>query len=221
MHETTQVSYGDGTIMVIMSSESESEVAAPTIRFGDYNVAAQSCFTEKELSQIYSGEQAEVNIDFLMSDDAKSQEEHEQFFSNIPATSKGQEPYHEGVYIRIDANKEVGDEEAVSFDTFSEDVEMQLDIPLYMISENRSYYCMTNVMGVCDLLEDVDEDADTFTIRTHSLGSMLLLYRDNVADNVSDKQIFRISSKHLFFACIIILVIIWCVIDRLHRKDRL
>ena len=215
MHETTQISYGEGTITITMSSESETEVAAPTIRFGNYNEAAQRCFSEKELTQIYSGERAEINVDFTMSDHARSETERQQFLSGIPQVSQGEEPYHEGVYIRIDAVKEVGDEEIVSFDSFYDDVEMQLDIPMYLVGADRSFYCMTNVMGACELLQDSDEDADTLTIMTRSLGSTLLLYRDNVKERSSNQQVFRISSKHLFIACIIILVI-----DRIHRKDR-
>ena len=220
MHETTQVTYGEGTITVIMSSDSTSEVAAPDIRFLDYNEAAQRCFTEKELSQIYAGDPAKVNLEFIMSDELSDSFEHEQFFSNIPTTQKGQEPYHEGVYISIDGTKEVGEEKPQAFDSFSEEVEMQLDIPLYLVAENRSYYILANRMGAFELLEDTDEDDDTFTIMNRNLGTTLLLYRDNAQNKNVSGQTFRISSRHLAIACIIFLVLIWVIIDRLHRKDR-
>ena len=78
MYETTQVTYGDGTITVTMSSESDNGVNAPDIRFGDFNQAARCCFTEKELLEISEGESAALNFDFQMADEPSDEQEHQQ-----------------------------------------------------------------------------------------------------------------------------------------------
>ena len=219
MYETTQVTYGDGTITVTMSSESTNGVNAPDIRFGDFNQAARCCFTEKELLEISEGESAALNFDFQMADKPLDEQEHQQFLEHIPVPEKGQQEYREGVYFDVEAVKAVGDEKAEPFSSFAEDVEMQIGIPLYLMSDDREYYLMTNVMGACDLLEDQDQGADTLAINTHNIGTMLILYQDiPEGSNVQEKGI-QISSRHLLAAGIVILVAIWFVIDRIHKTQ--
>ncbi len=219
MHETTQVTYGDGTITVTMNSESANEVAAPNVRFGDYNDAAASCFTEKELAEIHDGQNARVDFEFLMTDKASDEETHSQFLSVIQQPSEGEEDYREGVYFETEARKSVGDGEESSFNSFSDDVEMQFDIPLYLYSENREYIAVTNVMGVCDLNDDVDEDANTLTIMTHNIGNTLLLYRQSPQESEDVPGGIHITSRHLIAFGIIVLVVIWFIIDRIHKTQ--
>ncbi len=219
MYETTQVTYGDGTITVTMRSDSANEVSAPDIRFGDYNEAAKSCFTEKELEEISQGEDAALNFDFIMADAPKDEEEHQLFLDSIPSPGKGQNEYFEGVYFDVEATKTVGDQETELFTTFSEDVEMQFEIPLYLMTDNREHYLMTNVMGVCELLEDQDQDADTLTIDTHNIGTMLILCQELPEGGLMQEKEFHLGSKHLIAAGIIVLVAIWFVIDRIHKTQ--
>ncbi len=219
MYETTQVTYGAGTITVTMSSESTNGVNAPDIRFGDFNQAARCCFTEKELLEISEGESAALNFDFQMADKPSDEQVHQQFLEHIPVPEKGQQEYREGVYFDVEAVKAVGGEEAEPFSSFAEDVEMQVGVPQYLMTGDREHYLMTNVMGACELLEDQDQDADTLTINTHNIGTMLILYQDlPEGSNVQEKGI-QISSRHLLAACIVILVAIWFVIDRIHKTQ--
>jgi hypothetical protein len=219
MYETTQVTYGDGTITVTMSSESTNGVAAPDIRFGDFNEAARCCFSEKELEEISAGESATVSFDFLMADAPLDEQEHQQFLDHMPVPQQGMEAYQEGVYFDVEALRTVGDGDAEPFNSFSEDVEMQFDVPLYLMTDDREHYMMTNVMGACELLEDQDQDADTLTVKTHNIGTMLILYQElPVGSNMQEKG-FHIGTRHLLAAGIIILVAIWFVIDRIHKTQ--
>lgn len=219
MHETTQVTYGDGTITVTMNSESANEAAAPNVRFGDYNEAAVSCFTEKELEEIFGGENANVNFEIVMSDEAKDEETHNQFLSAIPQPKEGEEAYREGVYFETEATKSVGDDNELPFNSFTKDVEMQFDIPVNLYTEMREYLAVTNVMGVCELNDDFDEDANTLTIMTHNVGTTLLLYRRDADERVDAEGSIRITSKHLISFGIIVLIVIWFVIDRIHKTQ--
>ena len=218
MYETTQVTYGEGTITVTMSSESTTEVAAPDIRFGSYENAVRACFTEKELEAISSGENAEVSFSFLMSDEIKDTGKLPLFEEAIEKESKELGTLHQGVFFDVDASKVVGFEEPEALGSFYEDVEMQYDIPLFLVTGDREYFILTEEMGVCNLEQDTDIDADTLTVSTHDIGTTLLLYQTQNESLVPTKEKLQIKSQHLFAAGIIVLVLAWILIDRRHRK---
>ena len=220
MYETTQVTYGEGTITVTMSSESTTEVAAPDIRFGSYENAVRACFTEKELEAISSGENAEVSFSFLMSDEIKDTGKLPLFEEAIEKESKELGTLHQGVFFDVDASKVVGFEEPEALGSFYEDVEMQYDIPLFLVTGDREYFILTEEMGVCNLEQDTDIDADTLTVSTHDIGTTLLLYQTQNESLVPTKEKLQIKSQHLFAAGIIVLVLAWILIDRRHRKVR-
>ncbi len=220
MYETTQVTYGEGTITVTMSSESATEVAAPDIRFGSYDNAVRACFTAKELEAISDGQDAEVSFSFLMSDEIQDTGKLPLFEEAIEKESGKLGTLHYGVFFDVNASKTVGAEEPEALGGFYEDVEMQYDVPLFLVTGDREYFIMTEEMGACNLEQDVDIDADTLTVSTHDIGTTLLLYQTLNESLIPEKEQLHIRSQHLFAAGIIALVAMWLLIDRRYRKGR-
>ena len=218
MYETTQVTYGEGTITVTMSSESTTEVAAPDIRFGSYESAVKACFSAKELEDISSGQDAQVSFSFIMSDEISDAAELSFFDKAIEEKSQEYGTLHGGVFFDVDASKMIADEEPEELGGFSEDVEMQYDIPLYLTAPDREYFLMTDVMGVCDFAQDTDVGADTLTVSTHSLGTTLLLYQTKSESIVPTEKKLQIKSQHLFLFFIAILVLVWFWVDHKYKK---
>ncbi len=218
MHEVTHIQYGNGYITIEMNSESQMEIAAPVIRFGDYEQATKSCFSEKELSEIFDGENANVTIDICMSDEIDNDGMKTGFEQTIMQSETEVGTLHEGVYIDVEATKNVGNSEEVSFDTLYDDVEMQLDIPRFLAREGRRYYALTDLKGAFELKKDIDEDADTLSISTHNFGMILVLYQEKNEIIGGQKQKIRISAQYVFMAAIVALVIIWFTVDRMHRR---
>lgn len=220
MYETTQVPYGDGAITVIMSTESTTDVAAPAIRFGDYFLAAEECFTEKELNEISEGKNAEVRFYYVMSDDLDNEQVEEQFENAISLYQESVGSLHEGVYFDVMVTKTIGDEDPLTINSFYDEVEMQIDIPLYLSAEGREYYLMINNMGACELERDIDHDAVTLSISTTSVDTSLLLYQDQGEGFTKDEGRFQIKSQYIFISAIVVLALIWYFMDRRHRRDR-
>ena len=220
MYETTQVTYGEGTITVTMSSESATEVAAPNIRFGSYESAARACFTAKELEDISGGENAEVSFSFLMSDELMDTEKLPLFEDTIEKESAQLGALHQGVFFNVDASKSVGSDEPEALGSFYDDVEMQYDIPLFLVTGDREYFIITEEMGACNLEQDIDVDADTLTVSTHDIGTTLLLYQTENESLVQTKEKLHIKSQHLFVTGIVVLILAWFLMDRRYRKIR-
>lgn len=219
MHEVTQISYGYGVVNIIMNSESTTEIPAPDIRFGDYKEAVKSCFTEKELKEIEAGGTAELTFDFVMMDEPSDISEAAVFDEAIQEAVNKNGILEKGVYFEAQGSKTVGDAETEELSFFYRDVEFQIDIPLYLVRDERDYYTMIDIMGECQLEKDIDKDADTITIATNDLGTTLVLYKD--VDTLSDDgNSVRLNGNYIILAGIAALVLAWFSVDRLHRKER-
>ena len=217
MNESTQVTYGAGTITAHMNSASATEIAAPDIRFGDYLHALTACFSRKELESVDGGANAVVNMDFLMVEELEDESIKTQFHKAVLDAQKSYGTMHEAFYIEADATKSLDGYDYSELEYFNDDVEMQIDIPLYLVAEGRQYYAMTNVMGVCEIEPDIDTDAVTLSISTHNMPTYLILYQDQ-KDMLSTKApIFRIKAQYIFLLAILLLLIIWRVVERRHK----
>ncbi len=220
MNESTQVTYGAGTITAHMNSESVTEVAAPNVRFGDYKEALTSCFSKKELEAIDGGVNAEVNLNFRMLDELEDAAMATQFRDARIEAEKTYGNLPEGVYLEVEASKSLDGYEYTELEYFNSDVEIQIDIPLYLISEGRHFYAMSNDKGVCEIARDVDEEADTLSISTHSTPTYLLLYQDAKESLKENRPILRIKTQYLFVGAIVALLIIWRVVEHFHKKEK-
>ena len=218
MHEATQITYGQGIVNIIMNSESLTEVAPPDIRFGDYKDTLKTCFTQKELQEIGAGGTAELRFDYVMTDELSDQQENVIFDKAIAQASRKVGNLEKGVYFEVTATKTIGDEEPEPMDAFYQDMELQIQVPLFLVREDRSYYAMTDVMGTCDLEEDVDEAADTLTISTDDIGTTLILYRDN-DPNADTGNSIRLNGSYLILAGLVALAIAWFSVDRMNKKQ--
>lgn len=216
MHESTQISRGEGTVTVIFNTASTTEVSPPAIRAGDYKQLVDSCFTPKELTYIDEGQNAEVSFTFVMSDEIPSSEVSSQFEVAIANIEKEIGKVNEGVYFDARSTKAIDGSDS-SVDLLKEPVEFQFDVPLYLRKENREYYVLANNKGVCTLLNDLDKETNMITIKADSITDCLILYQDNVPKAESTSK-FQITSSHLFIVSILILVGMWFFVDRVHSR---
>jgi hypothetical protein len=221
MHETTQITYGEGTITVTMSSDSLTEVTAPDVRFGDYNAALTACFSEKELVEISEGEDAYVTFDFVMRDELEDPNEEQAFDKAIAGAEKTYGTLHKGVFFDVFASASVGSDQPRDLDRLSSEVELQFGIPLYLVAEDRYYYVMTEENGVINLEEDVDEEADTLSVNTGDIGASLILYQTEKETLVRKDTTLHIHSNHVFVGGIVVLAIVWLLLDFHHRRNRM
>lgn len=216
MHESTQISRGEGTVTIIFNTDSTTEISPPAIRAGDYKQLVDSCFTPKELTCIDEGLSAEVSFSFVMSDEIPSDEISSQYEIAIADIEKEIGTVNEGVFFDARSTKAIGGSDS-SVEALKEPVELLFDVPLYLRKENREYYILTNNKGVCTLLNDMDKEADTITIEADSIADCLILYQDGVSKSEATSK-FQITSSHLFIVSILILVGMWFFVDKVHSR---
>lgn len=218
MHESTNISYGSGNVTIIANSDSLTEVSAPIIRAGDYNELITSCLTKKEMNEVFEGESAEIVFNYVMRDDAPSEEVKEQFYEVIDG-DRTLSSYNEGFYMDVSAQKSIGSEPESDIYTLNNEVELQIEIPLFLKKDGRSFACIANNMGVCEVLEDADEEADTLSVSADCVGSYLLLYKDSSISPEHNNTTHR-PTQYIFILGIIALLALWFAIDKLHKQNK-
>ena len=219
MHESTQISYGEGIVNVVFNSESATEIAAPAIRAGDYQELVTACFTKKELEQISEGSPAEVSFSFVMSDEAPSEESEEIISAAVQKAEKELGQLNEGVYFDVSSEKTIGTEDEIPLESFRSEFEIQIGIPLFLRNDDWEYFIMANDNGGCKIFEDSDIAADSVVIKADRVGTYLMLYRQGDLEKY-EKEHKGFSINYLFLAGIITLLILWKLVDKLHNRGR-
>ncbi len=178
MNESTQISYGSGTITIEVSSVSTSEVAASDVRFGDYNDVVTACFTEKELETVSEGANATLDFDFIMSDDIAAEEANKALDAEIKAGEQKYGKMEKGVCYEMTLNKAIGDEQFSEVRDLYDEIELLYEIPLYLKDSGRYYYVVTYNRGKSSFFVDSDQEADDLTIKSGEIGTSTMLYQD-------------------------------------------
>ncbi|MCR5558667.1 MAG: hypothetical protein K6F75_14040 [Butyrivibrio sp.] len=219
MHEVTHISYGDGGVDVVLDSSSQTSVAAPNFRFGDYAALVSSCFTPKELDRISEGNTAEITFYFVVTDEIEDELLQEQYQGAISENESELGNLSEGILIDLSATKVIGADEPSNLVSCANDVELQMDIPLFLVKEDRSYYILADNRGEMNLLPNATPEADVVTVNTHNFCPGLLLYQD-ANDSLIQKEDNRLmfDMHNVCFVGIVLLVILWIFIDHHHKK---
>ena len=219
MHEVTHISYGNGGVDVVLDSSSQTSVAAPNFRFGDYTALVSSCFTPKELDRISEGDTAEITFYFVVTDEIEEALIEDQYQEAISKNEETIGNLNEGMIIDVSATKAISDDEPTNLVTCSDEVELQMDIPQLMVKEDRSYYILADKRGEFVLLPDSTPEADVLTVETHSFVPGILLYQDAKESLLQrDDKTFSMDIRQVFFGGIVLLLILWVFIDHLHKK---
>ena len=220
MHEVTHISYGNGRVDVVLDSSSQTSIAAPNFRFGDYTTLVSSCFTPKELDRISEGNSAEITFYFVVTDEIEDEVLKLQYQDAIEQNETVIGNLNEGILIDVEAKKAIADDAPTNMISCANDVELQMDVPLFLIKENRSYFVLADKRGEFVLLPDATPDADVITVKTHSFVPGILLYQDP-KESLLDKKdsSFRLDMRQVLFGGIVLLAILWVFIDYLHKKS--
>ncbi|SFC41907.1 hypothetical protein [Butyrivibrio sp. YAB3001] len=220
MHQATHITYGEGKVNILLDSTSLNEVASPEFRFADYSDVVTSCFTQKELDRISEGENADLVFSFVVSDKAEDESIQSGFDAALKEYEDEYGTLNEGIYIDVTASKNFTDGYDVEFSNTREEVDIQMDIPLYLVKEDREYFFLSNYMGEYVLVEDSSPDADVLTVKTNVISDGFLVFQDReekITDNSGGG--FHIKGQYVFVLATIILVMLWFMFDHLHKKQ--
>ena len=166
------VTLGRGTV------EFEVESTACNVK-ADLKMLLQSCFTEEELKRIEEGENAVLRVSVVKVADTVSEQDKNVVEEQMHILEKTIKGLQFGQYLDIYVECKIGDSEWRQVHELSGDMVLEIIVPDELLKGDRIFYILRNHEGVCELLEDLDDEPTTVTIATNKFSTYALLYVDS------------------------------------------
>ena len=99
--------------------------------------------------------------------------------------STSQKKFVIGEYLNLKYELKKNGESCTNIEKLNNEIEITIDVPKE-IRGKAIYYIMRNHDGVCDILEDLDDNPDTITFRTDRFSTYAIAYEEDVVNGSVD-----------------------------------
>ena len=170
-----------GAVTVTVNNVDEAACAA---KVANTAAVAGAVLTQEELVTAVAGAGIEIRIDVARMEDVP--------LVDAQVIEQGVEAYQDifpdmnmGMYIDISMFMRKGSGDWNAVHTTNEPIEIVLDIPQELMSLSADFYILRAHEGAYLLLEDLDDNPDTITIRTEAFSTYAITYQ--LKDNPAQK----------------------------------
>ena len=184
----------------------------------DQEEVLKATLEDEEMQAVRDGTDAEVRLVVTRLDDAGD---------NVPEDARSQiekmvgilGEYYKGLklggYIDIVVEKRLGNGEWMNVATTYGDLEIMIEIPEELFHTDSDYVIMRYHDGSCDLLNDIDDDDRTITIRSDKFSTYAILY----AQREGQKSVLPNLIKILFCAAAVAVFLFFIILLRRRREE--
>lgn len=148
-----------------------------------------ACFTPEQIEEIQAGKTAEVRSYIARVTEDVAEDDKNVMQKQFQTYEQSLHGLQFGCYVEIIVESRVGDGEWEQLHELNEELEMVLDVPENLYHENRTFFIMRSHEGTCTILEDLDDDATTITIRTDRFSTYAILYTDEDVSGVDISEL--------------------------------
>ncbi len=178
--ESIQVAYGEGTIHIMVESLDENKQTTGNVITGviltSFENVLDAALTEEEKQRADAGEDVIVRLVVTKLETQVPEKDRKEMENAINLLGREYDGIMMGAYIDISVEKKIGASEWLRLKELNEELEIALDIPKEILNEQAVYWVMRNHEGICELLEDLDKENETITIRTKLFSTYAILY---------------------------------------------
>ena len=206
---TTIFQVGAGTVTVMVDSGGYEYAAG----VADTASVANIVLTNEQIAAVGRGESIGIRIDVKDISEQVPQEEKdviESGLANETANTSGQEMVL-GQYIDISMFVKVGESDWDAVTDTGEPIDVVIEVPAGMRGEDREFYIARSHEGVYTLLQDLDDDPDTVTIRTELFSTYAIAYTMAGGAAGSKCSLCHICPTFLGVCCFVWLAVILAV----------
>jgi hypothetical protein len=184
-----EVIYGKGSIDV--------KVNGAGVLTSDLEELLKACFAEEDLKAIKAGQEVEVKISILLSEDVDKDALKEIKTAYKLCAKEIDGLVYADMYDITVEHRVVG-QEWTKLHRLNEEIQLTVEIPEEIRAAGRTYFMMRNHEGTCNLLPDVDTDANTITVSSADFSIYTIMYTDeNVVDlDLEELNIIVLSADH-------------------------
>lgn len=200
-----QVQLSEGEIYIHATSEG-GRIA------GNLQDILTACFTPEQIEEIQAGKTAEVRGYIAKVTENVAEDDKNVMQKQFQTYEQSLHGLQFGCYVEIIVESRVGDGEWEQLHELNEELEMVLDVPENLYNENRTFFIMRNHEGTGTILEDLDDDATTITIRTDRFSTYAILYTDEDVSGVDISELNPSEEIHpgvIVGICLAIMLILF------------
>ena len=187
-----EVTVGQGAI--IIESGDKGQVAAIT---GDLQTIIEAILTKDDMEAVQNGSTVVIRlnvmpieenktVDSSMDDNQKELQEIKKVFPKYQKEIEGL-TLVEGYDILVEKSIDGSKWQTVS--ELNDEVEITMLIPKELRKEGRTFFMLHNHEGEISILEDLDVDIDTITIKTVKFSAYVISYTDANVDDISVEKV--------------------------------
>ena len=179
--DAANLEYGKGQINVSIESKAENsdrdDKVITGILVSSYENIVNACLGREEQQRVNDGSKIDIrltvtSLENVPADDKASMESYvEELAEQINGLTIGD-------YIDLQLEKRIGTEEWKKISETNEDIVITIDIPENLKKQGAVYSIMRCHNGESTLLEDLDDNQDTITIKTGKFSTYAIVYTE-------------------------------------------
>lgn len=193
------VTLGEGKVTI--ESGSEGEQSAIT---GDLGTIIKACLTEDEIQAVQNGSNVKIRLNVVK----VSHKEMEQNEERINELQQIKDRFGEFVVevaglkmadgYDIVVEKSIDGSEWQKITELNDEIEVTTLVPTEIRKEKRTFFMIHNHKGNITILEDLDQDPYTITVRTRNFSTYVICYTDADVSMVSVEKVNQAVSGNNF-----------------------
>lgn len=223
VNEGSEIPVKEDVKVILRSGEISLQVVSDAGSvIGTVQQILEACFIEEELEQIKSGTNAEVRTLIVKIGEDVSKKDEDIIQDAYQKYEKSIEGLQFGEYVDIVIETKIGDGEWKQVHELNDEIEITLSISDQLLADGRSYYVVRNHNDKCTILEDLDSDPNTITIRTGQFSTYAILYTDADVEHIDVQKLNQKTNvlPWILFGAFVALIILFGVEIERRRRIR-
>ena len=211
--QDTNVSYGQGEVTIILDTldkqGSFNKVMYDSVIISEVETVINACLSKEEKAKVENGAAAEIRLIIQVSPQKVSTEDKTKVEETVLQMQEENAGLSIAGYLDISVEKSIEGQQWKKISKLGEEIVIKFEVPTEMQVENAKYCVLRLHNGETALLEDLDDEENTITIRTRLFSTYSILYENAETG-------FNYIPIIVIILIIVVLIAVW--LERNRRK---
>ena len=216
--QDTKVSYGEGKVEIVIDTldkqGSFDKGMYESIIVSEVEKVINACLSEEEKANVEDGAAAQIRLVIQVSPQKISKEDAAKVEETVLQMQENSSGLNIAGQLDISVEKNIEGQKWKKVSKLGEEIEIRFDIPAEMQVENAKYHVLRVHNGEATLLDDLDDEEKTITIRSNLFSTYSILY---------EKE--ETGSNGMLIILLILLItvpmVVWFIINRRKKIRRM
>lgn len=187
--EDVNVLYGQGEISIVIETMDKEGTfdkgMYESVILSEVKAVVNACLTEEEQAKVENGAAAEIRLVIQVAPQKIASEDVVKVEEFVARMASENATYDVAGHVDISIEKNVDGQDWKKVSKLGEEIDIRFEIPADMQVENATYCVLRVHNGEPTLLEDLDDEESTITIRTQLFSTYSILYeKEETGSNI-------------------------------------